>query len=437
MSNDHRDSAEVGGKCDNSGNTAIFKVQLLLYDISYGLARSFSGPLLGRSIEAIWHSSVLIYGKEFFYGGGINQYPQGVFQQMNGIQPSRVVDMGETEVTESMLQSYLISVTHRFKAECYDLINWNCNHFSDVLCQFLLGKSIPHYVLDLPRDILSSPIGQMLGRMPSVLSAAPFASSPAYGNVSNPQSSTQSTVSSIPQSSPTGLSNADTALPISANEQLRSSMPDDTTASIKASKQYSSLSYECEEENFPAQLHPVISALKLLRHSSSTKTQKQIALNILATVCKNIVKNPENPKFYTLKASNKAIAQKLLTFPGGIECLEALKFNHLKMPPPVEENISSGTATENGEKWVFIMNPEHLRLLSDSQEAIKRCLQDIEKDNIQETLASPKQALSNSEYHDEAQLLEEMGFTDTLLNIRVLREVEGNIEMAVTRLGTE
>lgn len=38
----------------------------------------------------------------------------------------------------------------------------NCNTFSEELCQFLCGTSIPKFILDLPYDLLSTPIGQTL-----------------------------------------------------------------------------------------------------------------------------------------------------------------------------------------------------------------------------------------------------------------------------------
>ena len=44
-------------------NESANKVTLLLYDISNGMARSYSPMLIGKTIEAVWHSSLLVYGK--------------------------------------------------------------------------------------------------------------------------------------------------------------------------------------------------------------------------------------------------------------------------------------------------------------------------------------------------------------------------------------
>jgi hypothetical protein len=65
-------------------------VQLHVYDLSNGMARQMSRQLTGRQIDGIWyevyassylsltdasnlrHTSVVVFGKEIFYGQGIN-----------------------------------------------------------------------------------------------------------------------------------------------------------------------------------------------------------------------------------------------------------------------------------------------------------------------------------------------------------------------------
>lgn len=49
-----------------------------------------------------------------------------------------------------------------FRGSNYNLIKHNCNTFSEDLCQFLCGTSIPKYILDLPQEVLSTPLGQRL-----------------------------------------------------------------------------------------------------------------------------------------------------------------------------------------------------------------------------------------------------------------------------------
>jgi hypothetical protein len=35
------------------------------------MAKSFSPMLVGKIIEGVWHTGLVVYDKEFFYGGGI------------------------------------------------------------------------------------------------------------------------------------------------------------------------------------------------------------------------------------------------------------------------------------------------------------------------------------------------------------------------------
>lgn len=48
-----------------------FKVQINLYDLSNGMAKAFSPMFLGKLIEGIWHTGLVIYGSEYYFGGGI------------------------------------------------------------------------------------------------------------------------------------------------------------------------------------------------------------------------------------------------------------------------------------------------------------------------------------------------------------------------------
>lgn len=44
-------------------------VQLYIYDLTKGMASMMSQMLLGRHIEGFWHTAVVVYGREYFYGG--------------------------------------------------------------------------------------------------------------------------------------------------------------------------------------------------------------------------------------------------------------------------------------------------------------------------------------------------------------------------------
>lgn len=36
-----------------------------------GMARQLSPMIIGKQIDGIWHTGVLVFGREFYYGGGM------------------------------------------------------------------------------------------------------------------------------------------------------------------------------------------------------------------------------------------------------------------------------------------------------------------------------------------------------------------------------
>ncbi|KAJ0843254.1 putative PPPDE peptidase domain, PPPDE putative peptidase domain superfamily [Helianthus annuus] len=54
---------------------------------------------------------------------------------------------------------YLHEISPRYTQESYSLMTHNCNNFSNEVTQFLVGTSIPDYILNLPNEVMSSPMG--------------------------------------------------------------------------------------------------------------------------------------------------------------------------------------------------------------------------------------------------------------------------------------
>jgi hypothetical protein len=137
-------------------------VELYVYDLSQGLARQLSTQFLGKAIEGIWHTGVGVYGKEYYFGGGIQSVP---LKQSPYGNPVQVAELGTTQVPQDIFEEYLREIQPRYSQETYSLMKHNCNNFSDEVCQFLVGTGIPEYILRLPEEVLNSPMGPMLRPM--------------------------------------------------------------------------------------------------------------------------------------------------------------------------------------------------------------------------------------------------------------------------------
>ncbi|KAM2172321.1 hypothetical protein ACFX1R_037290 [Malus domestica] len=132
------------------------KVILNVYDLSQGLARQMSMAVLGKAIEGIWHTGLVVYGNEYYFGGGIKHAPAGSTAYGT---PIKVVDLGVTHVPKDVFEIYLQGISPRYTVETYRLLTHNCNNFSNEVAQFLVGATIPDYILQLPNEVMGSPMG--------------------------------------------------------------------------------------------------------------------------------------------------------------------------------------------------------------------------------------------------------------------------------------
>lgn len=110
----------------------------------------------------MWHTSIVAYDTETYFGQGIQQSVPGMTHHGP---PLKVIDMGETEVPPELFAEYLRELQEIYSHSSYDLFDRNCNHFSDEIAQFLVGKSIPSEITSLPQTVLQTPFGQMLRPM--------------------------------------------------------------------------------------------------------------------------------------------------------------------------------------------------------------------------------------------------------------------------------
>ncbi|CAL1361616.1 unnamed protein product [Linum trigynum] len=164
------------------------RVTLNVYDLSQGLARQLSTTFLGKAIEGIWHTGVVVYGNEYYFGGGIQKDAAGMTPYGTAI---KVVELGVTHVPQNVFEMYLDEISSRYTAETYSLLKHNCNNFSNEVAQFLVGASIPDYILQLPNEVMSSPMGSlmlpMIQNLESTLRAGAVPRAPQFRPTSSSQ----------------------------------------------------------------------------------------------------------------------------------------------------------------------------------------------------------------------------------------------------------
>lgn len=131
-------------------------VKLYVYDLSRGLAKSMSLALTGKQIDGIWyvnqtlkveahsrHTSIVVYGREIFFGQGILEARPGTTHHG---QPQQIIDCGQTHIDEATFNEYLLSMQDVYTADVYHLIEKNCNHFTADVVGFLTGGTIPQWI---------------------------------------------------------------------------------------------------------------------------------------------------------------------------------------------------------------------------------------------------------------------------------------------------
>ncbi|XP_049869511.1 uncharacterized protein LOC126369227 isoform X2 [Pectinophora gossypiella] len=148
-------------------------VELYIYDLTHGMAALLSPAILdeqplvigkavdselglGRQVAGVWHTSVVVYEREYFYGGaGVTSCAPGGTQLG---QPHQVERLGDTFVPFAVFVDYIQGLaTTAYTGGAYRLLEHNCNHFSEEVAQFLCGAHVPKHILTQP-DALPPPL---------------------------------------------------------------------------------------------------------------------------------------------------------------------------------------------------------------------------------------------------------------------------------------
>ncbi|CAG0917057.1 unnamed protein product [Notodromas monacha] len=176
----------------------VHLVQLYIYDISKGMSKILSRALIGKQVDGIWHTGVVVYGREYFFGAhGISTCDPG--GTILG-EPNEIEILGETQIPQDVFQEFLTELeSERFRGSKYHLLHHNCNTFSNELSEFLVGVSIPAHIIDLPQEILSTPIGATIVSLVERIGPVPTSFHPGctVGASSSASPQVENTVSNV------------------------------------------------------------------------------------------------------------------------------------------------------------------------------------------------------------------------------------------------
>lgn len=95
-------------------------VHLLVYDLSRGLAKQMSMGILGFQLDAIYHTSIQIQGREFVYDGGIVSIVPG---SSHLGQPMETLYLGTTNLPMDVVEEYIESVRSIFTVEVFEFLH--------------------------------------------------------------------------------------------------------------------------------------------------------------------------------------------------------------------------------------------------------------------------------------------------------------------------
>ncbi|GAA6035819.1 hypothetical protein JCM8097_005721 [Rhodosporidiobolus ruineniae] len=138
-------------------------VELFVYDLSGGMAMMLGPQLIGRALEGIWHTSIVAFGMEVFYGQGISIVsPPGTTHHGT---PRKRIPLGKTHLDKETFLEYIEGLRQTYTADAYHLLSFNCNVFSNDVIGFLNGSSIPADILNQAAELVATPFGQSMRPM--------------------------------------------------------------------------------------------------------------------------------------------------------------------------------------------------------------------------------------------------------------------------------
>ncbi|KAA3480349.1 deSI-like protein [Gossypium australe] len=128
-----------------------------------------------------------------------------------------------------------MEISPRYTVETYSLLTHNCNNFSNEVAQFLVGSNIPDYILQLPSEVMSNPMGALL--MPMIQNLETTFRAGA--------------VPQVPQFRPSVSAQSSQSTTISVNGSSISSQPKEVDNKVKDGEQPKSEEVKTSEKTIP------------------------------------------------------------------------------------------------------------------------------------------------------------------------------------------
>jgi hypothetical protein len=117
----------------------VHEVRVSVYKLPFAI-----GTLLGG-----FHSGVVVHGREWSFGGG-QAAGTGVYEcepEMNmNYKFKERIPMGTTERPAAEVDAIVAEMKQEWPMTCYQLLEHNCNHFTNALLLRLLGKPAPFFI---------------------------------------------------------------------------------------------------------------------------------------------------------------------------------------------------------------------------------------------------------------------------------------------------
>jgi len=129
------------------------KVELVVYDLSSGLAAGFSHALMGERIPLIPHTSIRVYGCEVSLWRGLCTVPASDAPSVFSLPVMYTLDMGQTMRSQAEIIDWLNSPRVKDKYLKYELFATNCLAFCDDILYMLGCDSMPSYLSSIPSRV--------------------------------------------------------------------------------------------------------------------------------------------------------------------------------------------------------------------------------------------------------------------------------------------